>query len=188
MNNYLSKELTRGAIQGQADSSITHCFFCIKCCYKFETSTDFLKHCNSEVSSQIHGKFLLTKDQEEFLTNSLASYKGQRVDTKIVVFLMATEFKQKFMEKYSHDLLVANEETAICLEELNNDRKNHKLKNCTRKMKYIDNGSMKNDEDFDELIEESDEYDDYEVENNEKKQSNEYLYTIRKVIQINLIS
>ena len=53
-----------------------------------------------------------------------------KVDSKIIVFLIETEMKQKFLEKYSHDLLVSNEETAVCLEQLNRDKiKRKKLGN-----------------------------------------------------------
>lgn len=89
-----------------------------------------MDHCSisDDLIQSTHGRFRLNKEQERFLTSNLVIYRNNdkeltsqhRVDTKISVFLLNTEIKHKFMENYSHDLLVANEETAICLDNLNN--------------------------------------------------------------------
>ncbi len=96
-----------------------------------------MDHCNisDDLIKPIHGNFRLNKDQEKFLASNLVIYRNndkkinqqQKVDTKISVFLLNNNIKRKFIENYSHDLLAANEETAICLEDLNNSeyRNNH---------------------------------------------------------------
>lgn len=159
------------------DSSdlLSNRFFCINCRLKFETSEDFLRHCNEEVDS-CHTNFRVNKDQEKFLINNLVILKKQsnvRVDCKIIVFLIESEMKKKFLEKYSHDLLVANEETAICLEDLNNDKRSSgfKSKNSNDRLINNENDSVKNDDEYVDFESENEfaEYDDL----NDKQKQNE---------------
>lgn len=84
--------------------------FCLSCCFKFEDTVSFLKHLNHHHFSQIK----LTLSQEKFLKQISFEYHflSISVDSRI---------KSKFLRKYSHDLIVLNEETAIMLDELNKE-------------------------------------------------------------------
>ena len=85
-------------------------FYCIQCTAKFNSNEEFLKHCNC---GEHHFKFA-NKDAVAFLTHLDAP-------RSIIVILLERKMKSCFMDRYSNDLLVANEETALCLEELNRD-------------------------------------------------------------------
>lgn len=98
----------------------------------------------------------LSKEQEAFILNNLESSNHQALDHKISVFLIGFDIKQKFLDKYSHDLLVANEETAIQLEELNLEKFN-KFK-TNKKIKVEKNEDTANNDEYDEFIESDSEY------------------------------
>lgn len=98
----------------------------------------------------------MSKEQETFILNNLESSNHQALDHKISVFLIGFDIKQKFLDKYSHDLLVANEETAILLEELNLEKFN-KFK-ANKKFKAEKNEDTANNDEYDELIESDSEY------------------------------
>lgn len=87
-----------------------HNFFCLSCCFKFDESAHFLKHLSQHHSNQIK----LTYSQEKFLKQSSFEYHflSISIDSRI---------KAKFLQKYSHDLIVLNEETAVMLDELNKE-------------------------------------------------------------------
>lgn len=74
-----------------------------------------------------------------------------KVDSKIIVFLIETGMKYKFLENYSHDLLVSNEETAVCLEELNREnKKGTKFKNGRKKVKDYEEEGLEYPDEFNE--------------------------------------
>lgn len=54
--------------------------------------------------------------------------------------------KQRFLANYSHDLLVGNEETALCLEQLNKDTCKPKSKTTTGRRKRQQQRLLTNDE------------------------------------------
>lgn len=84
--------------------------FCLSCCFKFDDNINFLKHLNQHHFNQIK----LTFSQEKFLRQISYEYRflSISIDSRI---------KTKFLRKYSHDLIVLNEETAIMLDELNKE-------------------------------------------------------------------
>src|SRR5690606_2336485 len=96
-------------------------FFCTQCVCKVNTSADFLKHCFNSHNTTNNGSFnklVISKQAEEFIIKLVDAPRS------IVVVLMLGEMKSRFMNRYSNDLLVANEETALCLEELNRENNN----------------------------------------------------------------
>ena len=61
----------------------------------------------------------MSKEQEAFILaafNTLAMCKNN-----MIVFLMEKKMKKKFLNEYGHDNQIFNEETAMCLEYLNNN-------------------------------------------------------------------
>ena len=91
-------------------------FFCVCCRTQFASNDEFVRHCGLA-----HANFKLSKEQEQFLGSNLVIHKCGSAANKIIVFLMERRMKAKFLGEYAHDLLVANEETALCLEKLNKD-------------------------------------------------------------------
>ncbi len=81
-------------------------------------------------------------------TCSTSTTKKTKIENKIIVFLMEKKMKQKFLDQYSQDLLVANEETALCLEELNTERK--KLKKEHASLAMYDDYAMNDDDSIQE--------------------------------------
>jgi hypothetical protein len=86
--------------------------FCLTCQLKCSSSAEFSSHCQTA-----HSSLHLSKQQATFILNTAES--PHHSDNKIAAFLISSDLKQRFLERYSHDLLVANEETAMQLEELN---------------------------------------------------------------------
>ncbi|RMZ95349.1 zinc finger homeobox 4-like [Brachionus plicatilis] len=89
---------------------IGHNFFCLSCCFKFEDSTSFVRHFGQHHLNQVK----LTCSQEQFL-------KHNSFDYHFLSILIDFRIKSKFLRKYSHDLIVLNEETAFMLDELNKE-------------------------------------------------------------------
>ena len=170
-------------------------FFCICCRLKFNNNLEFIKHCKHDLNessssvnssmSHYHHNFKLSKEQENFIYNDMIISKkidssqadnddeksSSKSDSdslfknKIAVFLMEKYMKLNFLNQYSQDLLVANEETGQCLEKLNKEKKfksnkSNKAtsKRTSKKFKKDNNGL---DEDYEE------EFDDYNMENDD---------------------
>ena len=131
-NNTTSTKPDEAAEEAESSS----CFLCVCCRLRLQSSKAFLQHCSA---SNEHGLFRPNKEQETFFNNNLAA----KVESKIIVLLIESQMKQLFLEKYSQDLLVANEETALCLDELNKEKRAHK--------RHDDEA----DDDYDEFVKEN---------------------------------
>lgn len=163
-------------------------FFCVCCRLRFETNKDFLKHCNSDLTLSIHKKFKLNKEQEKFINDNLIINKnnGSKIENKIIIFLMDKLMKLKFLDKFAQDLLVANEETALCLEELNNETKKPKI-SFNKPTTKSDNESEEDDyiQDLSESEEKFNQSDSDEISNN--KQNYSLLFIDYSIIQFSRI-
>ncbi|CAF0717630.1 unnamed protein product [Brachionus calyciflorus] len=110
-------------------------FFCLSCCFKFDTSNTFTKHLNNHHRKQVQ----LSKSQEKFLNdpNLTSQYH-------FLVMYLNYNIKAKFLRKYSHDLLVLNEETALLIEELNKEEhvENDLSDSSDRDLSYQDENSL----------------------------------------------
>lgn len=106
-------------------------FICVCCRVNFESNADFLQHLENE------HYFVLDKERERFVRTEMIS-----AEKKLIAFLMEKKMKQKFLAKYAHDLLVGNEETALCLEQLNKETSMKIRKMKTTKL-AIKNGKQR---------------------------------------------
>jgi hypothetical protein len=113
-------------------------FYCTQCLVKFDSSVEFVAHCKNSVinipgydddnnddeeetasivQQQQHPHYVFSSANcEEFVHELDAS-----ASRAMIVILMDKRMKQRFMSRYGNDLLVANEETALCLDELNRE-------------------------------------------------------------------
>ena len=148
-------------------------FFCLSCCRQLATSLDFMQH------SQGHSSFRLSDEQEGFLSSGLAVASSR--GSKIVAFLMEKRMKAKFLRGYAHDLLVPNEETALCLEKLNKDLK--------KKQTRAEQEDEENFIEFDHDSEDDDDDDEEEEDEraSDRKSNNALLFIDYSIIKFNRI-
>jgi hypothetical protein len=107
-------------------------FICVCCRVNFESNADFLQHLENE------HYFVLDKERERFVRTEMIS-----AEKKLIAFLMEKKMKHKFLAKYAHDLLVGNEETALCLEQLNKERTSMKIRKMKTTKLAIKNGKQR---------------------------------------------
>jgi hypothetical protein len=95
-------------------------FYCTHCLVEFDSNSEFRAHCKANIPSCEHREHysFVNPNCEEFIVDDLSSPRA------ILVLLMERKMKARFMGRYSHDLLVVNEQLALCLEELNDDYDN----------------------------------------------------------------
>jgi hypothetical protein len=135
----------------------TFLFICICCRQRFDNNRDFLRHIENEQTHGNHsataktvtpGSFKLDKRHESFILNELScdasststattSPAAPRFN-KIIVFLMESKMKFNFLNKYSHDLLATNEETALWLEDLNKEVRRKRSKKPSDRLKQLE--------------------------------------------------
>lgn len=108
-------------------------FMCLCCRCKFELGLDFIDHIHT-----CHHSFILDSNRDRFVFFVDVEVFSRVVKTvwvdfrfirneinhsekSVIVVFMEMKMKQRFLARNSHDLLVGNEETALCLEQLNKD-------------------------------------------------------------------
>lgn len=134
LTNRFGSDCDRAKSSLDDDGRENFMFICIGCRRQFDRNVDFLSHVENEHCKQKQHQhmFKLAKEHDNFLRNELTPGVKKHHLNKIVVFLMEKKMKLTFMHKYAQNLLATNEDTALCLEQLNRERKSGKSKKKSR--------------------------------------------------------
>lgn len=98
----------------ESDSFDSNRFICVKCQIKFRSGGGLIRHVNDAEQHHLV-RFSKINEAQRFILDKLDT----QLFRSIVVLLVEKRVKIKFLQMYANDLLVANEEIALCLEELN---------------------------------------------------------------------